>query len=142
MNFRRSILLLVTGLAGLTWWAAGAAIREEHFDREPPNWEGINNRTTNFPPRIVTQDFGFDSTSRRISQKPGEIGGKINPAGEPAYYAHRLPKLLSLDEPMSASGNPNLIPSRSSLRANSRAARSVTARDARNSGMAMAGDIE
>ena len=35
----------------------------------------------------------------------GEIGGRINPAGEPAYYGYRLPTPLNLDSPMTAEGS-------------------------------------
>src|SRR5687767_9739913 len=36
---------------------AEAALRHESFDREPPNWEGVNNRSTAFEPKKVVQDF-------------------------------------------------------------------------------------
>src|SRR5688572_12361061 len=52
--------------------AHGQALRTENFDREP-NWEGINNRSTAFPVRPVTQDFGYDPS--------GRIGGMLHPAG-------------------------------------------------------------
>jgi hypothetical protein len=47
----------------------------------------------------------------------------------------------AVSKPTSASGNPKRIPSRSSLRANKRAAASVTASDTANSGTASNGDI-
>src|SRR5262249_5907286 len=86
------------------------AVRQENFDREPSNWEGYNNRGTHFPPRIVTQDFGYSLDSRHIGEAGGEIGGKINPAGEAAYYGYRLPKPLSLDDALSASGKMVVMP--------------------------------
>jgi hypothetical protein len=49
---------------------AMAAVRQENFDREPTDWEGINNRNTHFEPRIVTQDFGYLSTSHGDSLPP------------------------------------------------------------------------
>jgi len=110
MHLRWVLIFLVAGQVALLDWPAGAATREEHFDQEPTNWEGINNRNTNFPVRIVTQDFGFDANSRHIGETPGEIGGKINPAGEPAYYGYRLPRPLSLDDPLSASGKILVMP--------------------------------
>ena len=79
-------------------------MRFESFDREPPNWEGINNRNRFFEAKTVHQDFGFSATTSHAGGRTGEIGGRINPAGEAAYYAYRLPKPLSLDSPMSAEG--------------------------------------
>jgi hypothetical protein len=84
--------------------AARAEIREEHFDREPAGWEGVNNRGAYFPSRTITQDFGYSATTRHAGGGPGEIGGKISPAGEAAFYAFRLPKPLSLDDVLDASG--------------------------------------
>src|SRR2546426_9471358 len=110
MDCQRALILLVVSQAGLWEWPAGAATREEHFDQEPANWEGINNRNTNFPVRKVTQDFGFDAKSRQINERPGEIGGTINPAGEAAYYGYRLPRPLSLDDPLSAAGKILVMP--------------------------------
>ncbi|HEY5912071.1 MAG TPA: hypothetical protein VJA21_15820 [Verrucomicrobiae bacterium] len=81
-----------------------AALREENFEREPVGWEGINNRGTQFEPRTVTQDFGYNPLSQHAGPRPGEGGGTINPAAEPAYYGCRLPTAVSLNEPFSASG--------------------------------------
>ena len=83
--------------------AAAGAVREESFDREPVDWEGINNRNMHFEPRIVTQDFGYSST-KHAGGRPGEAGGTLHPAGEAAYYGYRLPTPLTLDDPMIASG--------------------------------------
>src|SRR6266852_5688419 len=110
MHLLRVLILLVASQVALLDWPAAAATREEHFDQEPTNWEGINNRNTNFPTRTVTQDFGYSEESRNINEKPGEIGGTINPAGEAAYYGYRLPSRLSLDDPLSASGKILVIP--------------------------------
>ena len=41
----KNTLLLVMSL-GFPACLAGAAIREENFDLEPANWEGVNNRNT------------------------------------------------------------------------------------------------
>ena len=100
----------ITIIGMLMWVFAGrqelawAAIRVEAFDREPPNWEGINNRSTNFPLRLVTQDFGYRPAAPHPGQTNGAIGGTINPAGEPAYYGYRLPQPLTLEQPLSTSG--------------------------------------
>lgn len=88
--------LKVCALAAAVSLAAHAQnLRTENFDREP-GWEGINNRSTGFPLRPVTQDFGYDPS--------GRIGGTLHPAGEAAFYGYRLPKQLDLAAPLSASG--------------------------------------
>jgi hypothetical protein len=79
-------------------------LREERFDRRPTNWEGVNNRTAHFAPRTVRQDFGYSPWTRHAGGRAGEVGGVICPAGEPAYYGYRLPKLHTLDDPLVASG--------------------------------------
>jgi hypothetical protein len=81
-----------------------AAIRQESFDREPPNWEGINHRGKFFEAKNVTQDFGYSATSNRAGGQPGEMGGRINPAAEPAWYGYVLPRPLTFESPMSAEG--------------------------------------
>lgn len=85
-------------------WPVHAEVRTEHFDREPADWEGVNNRSPHFAPRTVVQDFGYSARTRHAGGQPGEVGGRIHPAAEPAYYGYRLPKPLSLDDPLSASG--------------------------------------
>jgi hypothetical protein len=86
--------------------SAAAAVRQESFDREPANWEGVNNRNKFFELKTVGQNFGYSATSSAGGGgHAGEIGGRINPAGEPAYYGYRLPAPLNLDSPMSAEGN-------------------------------------
>jgi len=90
--------------SALLAWPVQAEIYTEDFDREPAHWEGVNNRSTHFAPKTVVQDFGYSAGTRHAGGQAGEVGGRINPAGEAAYYASRLPKPLSLDEPMSASG--------------------------------------
>ena len=65
-------------------WSADGALRRETFDREPPFWEGINNRNTNFPKRVVIQDFGYNPRANHTGASPGEVGGRIYPAGEAA----------------------------------------------------------
>jgi hypothetical protein len=80
------------------------SLRSENFDREPSNWEGINNRGISFKPKRVTQDFGYSSTSWHAGRKPGEVGGIINPAAEPAYFGYRLPQPLNLNCRINASG--------------------------------------
>lgn len=97
---RLSVLLASAAMVQL----AAAALRFESFDREPPNWEGFNNRSVAFEPKRVVQDFGFSASTSHAGGKAGEVGGRINPAGEPAWYGYRLPKALTFDTPMSAEG--------------------------------------
>ncbi len=101
-NYVPSELALVE--AALPVWPLRAETCTENFDREPANWEGINSRSTHFAPKIVTQDFGYSAASHHAGGQPSEVGGRINPAGEAAYYGYRLPKPLTLDDPIAASG--------------------------------------
>jgi len=95
---------VLLGLAFLCSALSRGALREEHFDREPPNWEGINNRSTAFEPKRVVQDFGFSAATSHAGGEKGEAGGRINPAGEAAYYGYRLPKPLNLSDAFVAQG--------------------------------------
>jgi hypothetical protein len=83
--------------------AAGVGERTERFDKDP-GWDGRNNRSTAFEPRPVRQDFGYSpETQHAGGRAPGEIGGTITPAAEPAYYARPIPE-ASFDDKLSASG--------------------------------------
>src|SRR6185436_15134679 len=95
---------VLLGLAFLCSALSRGALREEHFDREPPYWEGINNRSTAFEPKRVVQDFGFSAVTSHAGGEKGEAGGRINPAGEAAYYGYRLPKPLNLSDAFGAQG--------------------------------------
>src|SRR4029079_9478076 len=82
-----------------------AELRTEHFDREPPGWEGVNNRSgPHFEPRSVEQNFGYSAETSHAGGAKGEIGGKINLAGEPAFYGFRLPQPCNGDTPFTAEG--------------------------------------
>lgn len=89
---------------------SGAAVRQENFDREPLTWEGVNHRNKFFEPRTIIQDFGYSPSTSHAGGRPGEVGGRINPAGETAYYAHHLPVPLNLDSPMTAEGRLYVAP--------------------------------
>src|SRR5262249_40988177 len=89
-------LLFAGGASGLP-----AAERTERFDKDP-GWEGHNNRATQPKPRSVRQDFGYSRTTH-AGGKGGEVGGFISPAGEPAYYARKIPR-KTFDDPLTASG--------------------------------------
>jgi hypothetical protein len=80
---------------------ATAEERTQRFDKDP-GWEGRNNRSATPAPRELRQDFGYSKTSH-ASDKAGELGGFITPAGEPAYYAKTLPA-KTFDDALTASG--------------------------------------
>jgi hypothetical protein len=84
--------------------SSNGALRTESFDREPANWEGVNHRNQHYDAKTVTQDFGHSASTSHAGGQPGEIGGRINPCGETAYYGYPLPKKLNLHSPMSAEG--------------------------------------
>jgi len=104
MKISMKRICLASILGCMTMLPAHAAMRLENFDREPPNWESVNNRNKYFEPKTVEQNFGYSATTSHGGGQPGEIGGRINPAGEPAYYGYRLPRPLNLDSPMTAEG--------------------------------------
>lgn len=97
---RSSVWALVT----LGWAvAAGGGEKTEGFDADP-GWEGPNHRSERFPPRAIRQDFGHSPGTRHArGAAPGEIGGRITPAGEPASYARRIPARTPADR-LTASG--------------------------------------
>jgi hypothetical protein len=77
--------------------------RTERFEKDP-GWEARNNRSGRGQARTVRQDFGFSrETQHAAGRAPGEMGGVITPAAEPAYYAKKIPTRTFRD-PLSASG--------------------------------------
>ena len=85
----------------ITCSACFAAERFENFDKDP-NWDGHNNRARSPEPRKIRQDFGYSATSH-CGGTPGEVGGFITPAAEPAYYAKEILK-RTFNDSLSASG--------------------------------------
>src|SRR5262249_31085942 len=81
--------------------AAVAEERHESFDRDP-GWEGVNNRAREPGPRTLKQDFGYSANTAHAGGTPGEIGGLITPAAEPAYYAQAIAP-RSVDDRLRAS---------------------------------------
>jgi len=76
---------------------------KESFDKDP-GWDGRNNRLARIlPPETVRQNFGYSPSTRHAGGEPGEIGGTIQPATEPAYYAKPIP-VRTLSDRLSASG--------------------------------------
>lgn len=80
---------------------ASAAERTEQFDKDPA-WHGHNNRATSPAPRTIRQDFGYSRTTH-CGGTPGEIGGFITPAAEPAYCAKKIQQ-QTFGSTLSASG--------------------------------------
>ncbi len=91
------LMLLPVGIAS-------GGTQFENFDTEPGNWEGVNNRCTHFAPRPVTQDFRYSADTSHAGGAPGEMGGRIQAAAEPAFCAYRLPKRMTFDDALHASG--------------------------------------
>ena len=103
MRIRLTRLLVVAfALAGTS--AAQPATKTETFDRDP-GWECVNNRPAERKdePVTVRQDFGFSPTSHAGGAAPGEIGGFVQAAAEPAFYGRIIPD-ATLEQPLSASG--------------------------------------
>src|SRR5215213_5652194 len=80
-----------------------AKMKTETFDRDP-GWDRANNRPADRRDQPVTirQDFGFSPTAH-AGGKAGEIGGFVQAAAEPAFYALALPD-HTFEQPLSASG--------------------------------------
>jgi hypothetical protein len=99
--------LTKVGLIKIAWLGycltglASAEDRVERFDRDP-RWDGHNNRATSPEPRATRQDFGYSRTAH-AGGRPGEVGGFLCPAAEPAYYAKVIPA-ATLDDELTASG--------------------------------------
>ena len=81
-------------------------LKTETFDSDP-GWDGHNNRATDPPPKQIVQNFGFHSSGNNAGGSPGEIGGFITPAGEPAFYG-KIISAASFNDPLSASGSLNV----------------------------------
>jgi len=76
----------------------------EDFDTDP-GWDRHNNVVTSPVARVVTQNFGY-RTSNFAGNAPGEIGGIIDRAPlNGAYYGLVLDAPLTLEQPLSFSGN-------------------------------------
>src|SRR5438874_9954039 len=98
---RRYRAIAVGCLASCLAGPSPAEDRVARFDRDPA-WDGVNNRAAAPEPRTIRQDFGYSRTAH-AGGKPGEIGGFLSPAAEPAYYAKAIPA-ATLDDALTASG--------------------------------------
>lgn len=77
------------------------ALKTESFDHDP-GWEASNNRIVPKNLKTVVQDFGYSQTAH-AAKSPGEIGGQITRASDPAFYADKIGN-KTLDDKLSASG--------------------------------------
>jgi hypothetical protein len=75
----------------MTATLAAQVQKTESFDRDP-KWDGLNNRAAKAV--TIQQDFGYSG---------GKIGGFVTIAGEPAYYAKKIPT-RTFDDTLTASG--------------------------------------
>ena len=94
-----------------------AVQRTESFD-DDPQWHAHNNRTTNPGIRTTTQNFGYNRwTANAGGVATGELGGFIQPAAEPAYYAKVLSP-LTFNDTLSASGKFSITDGHTGVQAN------------------------
>lgn len=98
MRIARSFYVVL--LAPMIWATVVAEQRQQNFDKDP-GWDGHNNRSAK--PQTIRQDFGWSADTAHAGGTPGEIGGWINPAAEPAYYARLLPT-RTFNDVLTASG--------------------------------------
>jgi hypothetical protein len=107
-----SKVLSVFGVLGVTLPLSAVIVRAddppalvlktEHFDTDP-GWEGFNNRVVPEQAKSVTQDFGYSPTRFAAGEK-GELGGRVQRAGKPAFYADTM-AVKTLNDKLSASGS-------------------------------------
>jgi hypothetical protein len=82
--------------------ATTMVVKTENFDREP-GWQGFNNRVVPKHVLMVNQDFGYSPT-HNAGKAAGELGGVIQRATTPAYYADRI-AVKTLNDGITASGS-------------------------------------
>src|SRR3954471_19973714 len=82
--------------------AAPGGERRQDFTADPC-WEGHRNRLVPDPAPVTRQDFGHRPTRHAGGRRPGEVGGRIQRASTPAWYARAIPE-RTLDHTLSASG--------------------------------------
>ena len=94
----------LTALAAIAILPVLGATKTETFDRDP-GWDRSNNRPADRgdQPVTVRQDFGFSPTNHAGGKAPGEMGGFVHAAAEPAWYGKVIPE-VSFDRPLTASG--------------------------------------
>src|SRR6476660_711724 len=95
------IVVLAAVMCAVVAPSPAAALKSESFDRDP-GWEGFKNRMKPEKPVIVKQDFGY-SMSNHAGKQKGEIGGAVQRAMTPAYYAAKI-EPTTLNDRISCSG--------------------------------------
>src|SRR5688572_19093432 len=101
MNKLALVILLCLGFGKAATSQTIPALKTESFERDP-GWEGHNNHIVPKEYPTITQGFGYSSTGF-AGKTPGEIGGRIHRASQPAYFAAKIaPK--TLNDWLSASG--------------------------------------
>src|SRR5207248_9579367 len=89
LTMRRYRAIALGCLASCLAGPSPAEDRVARFDRDPA-WDGVNNRAAAPEPGAIRQDFGYSRTAH-AGGEPGEIGGFLSPAAEPAYFAKAIP---------------------------------------------------
>ena len=101
------ILMLLIGLMGAEMSCVPASaerLRTDDFSSDP-GWDGLNNRVpVNFPVRMG-QGFGYRADTNLAGSQRGEIGGYIQSAVRPAWYAKVLERSLDIEQPLAFSGS-------------------------------------
>jgi hypothetical protein len=105
LPFFRLVLLIAS--AGVTAGVADAppapTLKTERFDRDP-DWEGYNNHIAPKRVSVVKQDFGYSATNF-AGKSAGELGGVVQRASTPAFYAAPLAPAKTLNDRLTASGS-------------------------------------
>lgn len=101
MRSTNLVAIILASTAILACAADTSGLKTESFDRDP-GWESLNNRITSKKQKTVIQNFGYSNTSH-AAQTPGELGGQVTRAAEPAFYAEKIGN-KTLNDKLSASG--------------------------------------
>jgi hypothetical protein len=80
-----------------------AQSRTQDFDADP-GWDARNNRIIPKQYPTIEQNFGYSGDSNFAGKSPGEMGGQVTRAAEPAFYADNIGR-KTLDDKLSASGS-------------------------------------
>ena len=103
MSKATAAVIVLASLATTARATDDASTKTESFDSDP-QWDCSNNRPAdrNDQPVTVRQDFGYRPTAH-ADGKPGEAGGFVLAAAEPAWYAKVIPE-QTFERPLVASG--------------------------------------
>jgi len=96
------VAVLLSPMIGRAEDHTKTVLKIEHFDSDP-GWEGFNNRVMLSRVPTVAQDFGY-SLTHVASDSKGEVGGRVQRASKPAYYADKTPT-KTLNDKLTASGS-------------------------------------